>query len=399
MTTLTTSLWPRDESVPLSGLTVGALLAERAAQFPERLALVATGHDGERRRLTYAGLLEEAQQVAAALAELAAPGEYVALWAPNVAEWPIIQYGAALAGVVLVALNPVLREAELEYALAHSGAVVLIHAEASRDYPMAPVAASVAPRCPALRHVISLADRSRWRAEGPEAASEPEAAIGPGTATGPGPSSVPDDPDAPVMLQYTSGTTGLPKGVLLRHRSLVNNAKLTLENAGIAPGSVAVNPLPMFHTAGCVISTLGPLWIGGTMVLIGQFAPAAVLAELRAEQATVLFYVPAVLGALLEAQRASPEPAPRLRTVIGGASFVPAAMIEAAERTFGASVLNVFGQTELAPVLTGTRPDDPRREQLETVGRPLPHADCVVVDPVTGAVQPLGVPGEICAHG
>ena len=201
------------------------------------------------------------------------------------------------------------------------------------------------------------------------------------------------------MLQYTSGTTGTPKGVLLRHRSLVNVAKLTLETAGIPAGAVTVNPLPMFHTAACVVGTLGPLWIGGTEVLLGRFEPTAALDTMRREDVTVLFFVPAMLTALVAAQRDSAEPAPRLSTCLGGASTVPAELITAAESTFGATVVNVFGQTELSPVLTATRPEDNRDDQLATVGRPLPQVDCKVVDWVTGAVVPVGHPGEICARG
>lgn len=179
---------------------------------------------------------------------LAPPGDLVALWAPNVAEWPIIQHGATLAGVTLVALNPVLRLAELEYAIGHSRSCVLLHADSSRDYDMAAVAAQLAPTFPDLA-IISLSGRDRWRSPviDPEVVAE-----------------APTDPDSAVMLQYTSGTTGRPKGVLLRHRSLVNVPRLTMEFIGVPEGSVTVNPLPMFHTAACVIGTLGPLWIGGT---------------------------------------------------------------------------------------------------------------------------------------
>jgi fatty-acyl-CoA synthase/long-chain acyl-CoA synthetase len=382
---LTTSFWPKDESVPLVDFTVGGLLAARAAAHPDAPALVGTEHSsGVARRFSYDEVYERAQRVASALAGLTEPGESVALWAPNVVEWPLIQYGAALAGVVLVAINPALRPAELIYALTHSQAVVLLHADRSRDYDMAGVAAEVRSDCPALRAVISLSEADRWEAARTGASLDRR---------------TPTDADAPVMLQYTSGTTGKPKGVLLRHRSLVNVAKLTLEAVGVAPGATAVNPLPMFHTAGCVVSTLGPLWIGGSVVLIEQFEPVGVLATLRREQAEVLFFVPTILGALLAAQAASEEPAPRLHTILGGASVVPAAMVEAAEQAFGASVINVFGQTELAPVLTSTRPDDPRREHLHTVGRPLPQVDCAILDPASGTVQPLGLPGEICARG
>lgn len=381
---LTRAYLPADTSVPLVETTVGDLLAERAAEHPDRTALLGTRHGtGEPLRLTYAELLDEARRVATALARLARPGEPVALWAPNVVEWPIIQYGAAIAGVTLVALNPVLRAPELEYALAHSRSRVLLHADGSRGYDMATVAKQVGQKFPGLR-VISLAERATWRSD-----TIDDAVV----------AAAPTDPDLPVMLQYTSGTTGNPKGVLLRHRSLVNVARFTMEFVEVAPRSVCVNPLPMFHTAACVIGTLGPLWIGGTEVLIEQFEPASVLDTMRREDASVLFYVPAVLGALLEVQRTSELPAPQLRTVMGGAANVPPSLIEAAERVFGASVINLFGQTELAPVLTATRPGDSREDQLGTVGHPLPQVDVKVVDPATGDVLGLDEPGEICARG
>ncbi len=381
-TRLTSAYWPKDESVPLVDHTVGSLLAERARTHADSLALVGNAHgSGEERRLTYAQLYAEARRVATALRRLAEPGEYVALWAPNVVEWPIVQYGAALAGVVLVALNPVLRSGELAYALDHSGASVLLHADRSRDYDLAAVVAQVRPDCPQLREVVSLSERDRWIAEPDPQAADSAA-----------------DPDSPVMLQYTSGTTGLPKGVLLRHRSLVNVAKLTMETIEVEPGSICLNPLPMFHTAACVVSTLGPLWLGGGVVLVERFEPVAVLEQMARERTTVLFYVPTVLGALLEAARASAAP-PRLRTALGGGANVPGAMIEAAERLFGASVHNLFGQTELAPVLTLTRRTDSREDLVRTVGRPVPQVECKIVDPATGETQPLDTPGEICARG
>ncbi len=380
---LTTSYRPADTSLPLVDLTIPALLALRAAERPDTTALVGTRHgDGAEVRLTWCELYAEAQHVATAIAAVARPGEYVALWAPNVVEWPILQYGAAMAGVVLVALNPVLRASELEYALGHSGARVMIHADRSRDYDLAEVVASVAPTFPALR-TISLSDRTAWRAD----------VVSPDVVA-----AAPADPYVPVMLQYTSGTTGNPKGVLLRHRSLVNVAKLTMEFVGVEPGAVTVNPLPMFHTAACVIGTLGPLWLGGTEILVEQFAPGPVLELLRREQPDVLFNVPAVLGALLEAQRTSDQPAPRIARVIGGAATLPASMIEAVEQTFGAQVTNLFGQTELSPVLTATRGSDSREDQLTTVGHPLPQVDVKIVG-LDGEVAPLGEHGEICARG
>ncbi len=382
MTVLERAYWQADTSVELGDFTVGGLLADRARTHPERVAVVGVRHGtGERVRLTYAELFDEACRVAAALSKLAEPGSYIALWAPNIVEWPIVQYGAALAGLVLVALNPALREQELEYALSHSGAAILLHADVSRDYQMRDVATSVSRKLPGLR-CISLTDREIWRAEDVDFTADSSCS-----------------PDDVVMLQYTSGTTGRPKGVLLKHRSLVNVAKLTLEAVDVPHAAVCLNPLPMFHTAGCVIATLGPLWVGGTVVLVDRFAPEPVLTALQDEHVSVLFYVPAVLGALLDCQRAADSAAPRLHTIMGGAANVPGAMIAEAEKTFGASVINLFGQTELSPVLSATRPGDSREDQLTTVGRPLPHVDCKIVDPATNTTVPVGQPGEICARG
>jgi fatty-acyl-CoA synthase len=376
--------WPADESTDLVDSTVGGLLAQRALDHAEHLAVVGARHDdGQECRLDYADVYDQASRVATALSGLAERGSHIAIWAPNVVEWPIIQYGAALAGMVLVALNPALREEELEYALTHSGATVLIHADSHRDHHLAAVVDALRPRLPRLR-CISLSDRARWQA----AEADPEVLR-----------DAPTDPDEPVMLQYTSGTTGKPKGVLLKHRSLINVAKLTLEAADVEAGSVCLNPLPMFHTAGCVVATLGPLWIGGTVILVERFRPAPVLNTIRTEQASVLFHVPAILGALLECQRSATTPAPKLQVIMGGAANVPPSMVSEAQNTFGASVVTLFGQTELAPVLSATRPSDSRADQLATVGQPLPHVECKIVDPMTNETLPVGEPGEICARG
>lgn len=376
--------WQADTSVELVDLTVGGLLVDRAQTHPERVAVVGVRHGtGETVRLTYRQLFDEAARVATALSRLAERGSYVAVWAPNVVEWPVVQYGAALAGLVLVALNPALREQELEYALSHSRASVLLHADVSRDYQMSEVVAKVGARLPGLQ-CVSLSEVATWRAGDLDDGVVAHA---------------PRDPDEVVMLQYTSGTTGRPKGVLLRHTSLVNVAKLTLEAAEVPSGAMCLNPPSMFHTAGCVIATLGPLWIGGTVVLVDRFMPGPVLKALRDERVSVLFYVPAVLGGLLECQRASEDPAAQLRTIMGGASNVPASMIADAEETFGAAVINLFGQTELSPVLSATRPGDSRADQLTTVGRPLPQVDCKIVDPATNETVAVGAPGEICAKG
>ncbi|MEE3754981.1 class I adenylate-forming enzyme family protein [Mycobacterium intracellulare] len=372
-----------DTSVTVVDTTVGELLSARAASHPNREALVGVGHDGNPVRLTYGDLYEESRRVATALSAITVPGDYVAIWAPNVAEWPLVQYGAALAGVVLVALNPMLSESELRYALTHCRATVLVHADTVRDRSTADVARQVDADMPGL-HRISLSERTRWCADEVDDSLLYRRAR--------------PDADRPAMLQYTSGTTGRPKGVLLSHRAIVNVAKLTMEAVDAAHGARFLNPLPMFHTAGCVVSTLGPLWSAGTVVLVDRFSPDPVLDSLARERVEVLFYVPAILSALVTVQRSRRSAAPQLRLVLGGAARVTPELILAAESCFGGTVLNLFGQTELAPVLTLTRPHDARHDRLTTVGRPLPQVECKIVD-ADGHVAEVNTVGEICARG
>ena len=372
-----------DTSVTVVDTTVGALLAARAASYPHREALVGVDHHGDAVRLTYGELYEESRHVATALAMLTAPGDYVAIWAPNVAEWPLLQYGAALAGVVLVALNPTLSESELHYALTHSQARVLIYADQVRDRSTVEIALRVGTGLPELQ-LISLSERTRWRAgEVDDALLRRRATL---------------DAARPAMLQYTSGTTGRPKGALLNHRAIVNVAKLTMEAVDAGHGTRFLNPLPMFHTAGCVISTLGPLWTAGTVVLVDRFSPEPVLDALADERIEMLFYVPAILSTLVSTQRGRRGRAPRLRLMLGGASNVSTELILSAESCFGGTVVNLFGQTELAPVLTLTRPHDARHDRLTTVGRPLPQVECKIID-AHGDVAEVGTVGEICARG
>ncbi|CDO30943.1 MULTISPECIES: class I adenylate-forming enzyme family protein [Mycolicibacterium] len=371
---------PADTSAELIDHTVGELLALRAAAKPDQVALVGVRHgDGRPRRLTYQELDREARAVAAALRTRLPVGAHIAVWAPNVVEWPIIAYGVALAGMVLVAIDPTLRPTELEFALRQSDTGLLLHADAYRGYDMAAAASEVCAALPT--HRLSLT----------EFFAEPvaEESVEPWNG----------ECSEVAMLQFTSGTTGTPKAVVLRHRSIINVAKLTVEAAGVKEGAVCLSPLPMFHTAGCVISMLGPLWVGGTLVLMDRFDAGEVLEAIVDEGVDVFFYVPALLAALTRLQIESPRQGVTLELMMGGASQVPASLIDDAMTAFGGSVINLYGQTELAPVLSLTRPDDARGDQLGTVGRPLPHVDCKVVDPGSGALRGMGEVGEICARG
>ena len=240
MTTVATSYWPADTSEPVLETTVGGVLRAAAAAGPDLLAMVGGDPDpGLRRRWTYAGLLAEAEQAARALAARFSPGERVAVWAPNLPEWVILEYAAALAGLVLVTVNPALRAAELRYVLNQSGAAGIFLVPEFRS-PMADFLAEVRPDIPSLREVVFFTGWAEFLDSGPAQAALPEVRAG----------------DI-AQIQYTSGTTGFPKGAELHHRGLTNNARFWAGRMGLRPGEAYVNPMPLFHAAGCGMGVLG----------------------------------------------------------------------------------------------------------------------------------------------
>ena len=373
--------WPADTAPDLSPHTVGSLLRARAGDRPDSPALVHVPADGAPAlRLSTSELLDEASAVAGMLVRRTPPGGRVAIWAPNVREWPVVEYAAALAGRTLVTLNPSLRAEDLRHALGLSRSTLLLHADADRGRDLGDVVAHVRGDLPELEHVVPLADRDRL-VDGP-----------------PPDDRLPVDPRSPAQIQFTSGTTGSPKAVVLSHEAVVNVARFTFEVLGVRPGSVVVSPLPMFHTAGCVVSCLGPLWAGATFVLLEQFRPRELIDTLRREHADVLTSVPTVLVAALRAAEPG-ERLPVLRSVLTGAAPVRTDLIRDVENAFGTSVFNLYGQTEMAPVVSLTRPDDPPEVTAATVGRPLPHLECRIADPVTGLTCAVREPGEIRVRG
>lgn len=385
---ITESYWPADMSRPVLELTAGELLRRAAAADPGRTALVEaapagsalTGAARTDRRWSYAELLADAEQAAAWLGSRFSPGENVAVWAPNVPEWVILQYGAALAGIVLVTANPALREAELEYLLRQSRSVGVVHVDAFRGTDMAAIVAGVRDRLPDLREVVSFtgwADHIK------------------GTAPRQLPRVRPEDP---MQIQYTSGTTGFPKGAVLHHRGMVTNASYVLARAGFPEGGVWATALPLFHTAGCGLSVLGTASAGGTLVLAQSFQPELVLSALQEWRADVFAGVPAMYSGLLANPRFEDYDLSGCRILASGGDAVPPSLVEAAERRFGARFTTVYGQTELSPILAQTGAGDAVTDRRETTGRPLWQAEVKIVDG-SGAVLPVGVEGEILARG
>jgi fatty-acyl-CoA synthase len=354
-----------------------------ATAYGDRTALVAGMPDASaRRRWTYTELLADAERVAQALLARFEPGEHVAVWAPNVPEWVLLQYGAALAGVVLVTVNPAYQPAELEYVLRQSRSAGLFLLPEYRGNPMLQSLESVRPGLGELRDVVLLTEWDDFIRSADRDKSLPEV-----------------NPDDAAMLLYTSGTTGFPKGALLHHRGITNDARLIAARWGFGDGTTMVSAMPLFHAGACVIGTLGALASGASYVAVLAFDPALVLELIETERAEFGGGVPTMLIALTEHPDFTTRDISCLRHVLSGGAPVPADLVRRIESTLGVKFSIVFGQTESSAVATQTRPDDTPEDKADTVGQPLPQVEVKIIDPSTGDVVAPGVLGELCIRG
>jgi len=369
---------------PLRDITLGELLAWAAETTPDRPALIEGRPDAAlRRQWTYAELYRDALRTARALRARFEPGERVAVWAPNLPEWVMLEFGCALAGVVLVTVNPAFRAHELEYVLKQSRSAGVFVVESFRGNPMHATVQQVAPNCPELRHVMRF---DRW----------PEFLAG-GDAPG---AALPQVKSTdPVMIQYTSGTTGFPKGALLHHRGLANNGAHTAHRMGIRDGAVWITTMPLFHTGGCVCCVLGAVSVRATQVLVEAFEPGLVLELFDTYKGNAMVGVPTMLIAMMEHPGFGGTDLSQVQGICSGGSTVPAALVRRFEDQLGAPFTIVFGQTECSPVATMTRPDDSVEDKAGTIGMPLPHVEVKIIDPVSGETLPVGRIGEFCTRG
>jgi fatty-acyl-CoA synthase len=380
---LSESYYPADESDRVLDTTVGGILREAARAAPDEPALIG-GHPDPamRRRWTYAELLEDAERCARALLGRFAPGERVAVWAPNVPEWEVAEFGAALAGLILVTVNPAYRPGELKYVLEQSASAGIFLLEEFRGNPLAQSLEAVRAELPALREAISFTDFDAFLASGSPAEQLPQVA-----------------PDDPVQIQYTSGTTGFPKGALLHHRGLTNNARMTLGQFDFEPGEAYVNPFPLFHTAGCGLGALGCVSHRLAHVPVLAFEPGLVLDLIEAERATALAGVPTVLIALTEDPSFDARELSSVRAALSGGALVAPDLVKRIEDRLGVRFSIIYGQTESSPVITQGRLDDSFDDRATTVGRPLPQTEVRIADPTSGETVSCGVVGELCTRG
>jgi acyl-CoA synthetase (AMP-forming)/AMP-acid ligase II len=362
---------------------VGELLREATEDAPDTIALIEGQPDPlHRRRWTYAELLAESETVARALLRRFEPGERLLIVAPNSAAWVLLQYGAALAGLVLVTANPAYQERELEYVLSRSQAVGVIAAETYRSHALLESLTALAALQPYVREVLSLERFDELVRDGQGDMPLPVVA-----------------PGSPAQIQYTGGTTGFPKGVLLHHRGVANTPNFVLAQAGMRTGDTWINVMPLFHVGGCVTTGLGIVGRRGTHVVVPEFDPTLILELFESLRGNMSLLVPTMLLRVLEHPDMARRDVSSVHTIVSGAAPVPAELIRRTKRTFECQFTNIFGQTEVSGVVTTTRVEDTPEDQALTIGAAIPHVEIKVSDPATDEIVPIGVEGEICARG
>jgi fatty-acyl-CoA synthase len=377
------------QSAPLLEETIGENLRRATERFGGREALVVRDQGY---RATYAELWEEVELAARGLlARGIEKGDRVGIWAPNRHEWIITQLAAARVGAILVNVNPAYKERELEHALNKVSVKLLVHARGFRQTDYVAMLERVRDRCPALEQTLVLEDEwesllAAGRALSARELVEREAEL---------------RPDDPINIQFTSGTTGLPKGATLSHRGVLNNGYFTGETLRYSENDRVCVPVPFYHCFGCVLGNLAAITHGACIVVPGEsFDPLAVLETVEAERCTSLYGVPTMFIAELEDSRFSEFDLSSLRTgIMGGAPCPVEVMKRVRSDMHMREVTIACGMTETSPLSTQTAVDDPVAKRVSTIGRAHPHVEVKIVDPDTGVTVPRGMPGEQCTRG
>jgi fatty-acyl-CoA synthase len=379
---------------PLLGETIGANLRRVAAAHPSREAVVdvPTG-----RRWTYAQLDAASDELARGLiAAGMQTGDRVGIWSPNCAEWVLLQYATAKAGIILVNINPAYRSHELSYALGQSGVRLLVSAETFKTSDYRAMIDEVRDDLAQLESVIYLGS-PEWEAllapaggKAPAAAADPLAEREAGLSF-----------DDAINIQYTSGTTGFPKGATLSHHNILNNGFFIGEGCRYTEADRVCIPVPFYHCFGMVLGNLACTTHGACIVIPSPgFEPTAALTAVQQERCTSLYGVPTMFIAELGLPEFASYDLSSLRTGIMAGSPCPVEVMKRVISEMNMTEVTIcYGMTETSPVSTQTRADDDTDRRVSTVGRVHPHVEVKIIDPESGLVLPRGVPGELCTRG
>jgi fatty-acyl-CoA synthase len=410
--TKTQAWWRPDGSGPeILDVTLGDMLDRQATAHADRPAVTVDEQAGAGgTSWTYGELKAEADLIARGLMSLGiARGDHVAVMAQNCAEWILMEYALAKAGAVLVTVNPALLKGELEYLLTQSRAKALVFTPMFRSNDIAAHLSALMPDLagikggrraggdvfPDLEALIAVGDapdfampfdelRELAESTTAEALAERQASV---------------ESDSVTQIQYTSGTTGKPKGAMLTHRSTVNNARLTADRGGFGPDDTLLSAMPLFHTAGCVCNVMAMLVAGGHLVTMDSFDARRMLELWDKHAPTILNAVPTMMTRMMEHPDWSSFKTNTLRKTFTGGTTIPPSLMRAMKEKTGGAPLILMGMTECSPVITLTNPDDSFEDQLNTAGTPLPHTEIRIVDPETGETCGWGESGELCIRG
>jgi fatty-acyl-CoA synthase len=379
-----------DTSAAMLDETIGANLERAVERFGEREALISCAQG---RRYTYAQLGAAVDELARALmAAGLATGDRIGIWSPNRVEWTLVQYATAKLGAILVNVNPAYRTSELEYVLRQSGCRMLVAAPAFKTSDYRGMVEEVRPSLPALERVVFLDSRDwdQLMAGAPQVPADELRARSDALA-----------PDDPINIQYTSGTTGFPKGATLTHRNILNNGYFVGEGCRYTEEDRICIPVPFYHCFGMVMGNLGATTHGAAMVIPAPaFEPEATLRACAQERCTSLYGVPTMFIAQLDHPRFADYDLTSLRTGIMAGSPCPVEVMKRVIEQMHMSEVGIcYGMTETSPVSTQTAYDDPLDKRVGSVGRVHPHVEVKIVDPEGGATVARGDPGELCTRG
>ncbi|MFI0160261.1 AMP-binding protein [Streptomyces albidoflavus] len=375
---------------PLLPDTIGASLARTVAAHPDREALVDVASG---RRWTYARFAEDVERLARALlARGVLKGDRVGIWATNCPEWVLVQYATARIGAIMVNINPAYRAHELAYVLRQSGTGLLVATPGHRTNDFRALVNEVREECPALRETAYLGEES-WTALLAAADACPPDALAAREAE--------LSCDDPINIQYTSGTTGFPKGATLSHHNILNNGYFVGENVGYTEQDRICLPVPFYHCFGMVMGNIAATTHGACIVIPGPvFDPVTTLTAVAQERCTSLYGVPTMfIGELNLADFASYDLTSLRTGIMAGSPCPEEVMKRVVAEMHMAEVSICYGMTETSPVSTQTRRDDSLAHRTGTVGRVLPHLEVKVVDPGTGITVERGEAGELCTRG
>jgi len=373
---------------PLIGSTIGGQLERTTATFGDRDALVDVPSG---RRWTYRELNAAVDALATGLMDLGvAKGDRVGIWAPNVPEWVLVQYATAKIGAILVNINPAYRSHEVGYVLGQAGISVLLSAASFKTSDYRAMIEEVRGDAPALRTVLLLGSPG-WEAlagttADPDAVATRLASL---------------DRDDPINIQYTSGTTGFPKGATLSHHNILNNGFLVTEVQRFTEDDRLCVQVPFYHCFGMVMGNLGSMAHGSCVVIpTPSFDAAATLRAVAQERCTALYGVPTMFIGILEHPEFTTTDLSSLRTGIMSGSPCPVEYMKRVVAEMHMDEITIsYGMTETSPVSTHTRVDASLERRTSTVGTPQPHVEIKIVDPETGLTVPRGATGELCARG